>query len=185
MAMPRRIRLWLDAQPRERRRLYGALLAIVLLTLPCYGTGLGLLALAGPTPEAGSPTPQTDRGEATAWSPPTSAPAPGTAVIRESPPPTESPRPSSTPTASLPTETVAPLGSPEFVVITMPPLFPTSTEAPSAPPTEPPPPPTDEPIPTQAPVETPPPQPTDEPPPEPTQEPPTAGPDGEAVALSS
>ena len=41
---------WLDRQPPKRRRLYGFFIAVILLTLPCYASGLVLLALCDASP---------------------------------------------------------------------------------------------------------------------------------------
>lgn len=49
--MPSRLIAWLDAQPKGRRRLYSGLIALSLLTLPCYAAGLALRLLdVGPPP---------------------------------------------------------------------------------------------------------------------------------------
>ena len=87
---------WLDAQPTPRRRLYSVLIALLLLTIPCYMAGIGLLALSGPDddqeivappdqePVSGVSTPQ-----------PTSTSAAPTSL-----PPTETPRAEASATAT-------------------------------------------------------------------------------------
>ncbi|MFN2115791.1 MAG: hypothetical protein ACK2T6_08745 [Anaerolineae bacterium] len=47
---------WLDRQPSSRRRLYSLLIAIILLTLPCYAAGILLLVLSDAEPSPAVPT---------------------------------------------------------------------------------------------------------------------------------
>lgn len=47
---------WLDQQPRTRRRLYSLFIAIILLTLPCYASGVLLLVISDAEPAPAVPT---------------------------------------------------------------------------------------------------------------------------------
>ncbi len=52
-----RLAEFLERQPPVERRIYSFLLAITVLTLPCYLTGFVLLALSGPAAQTTSPMP--------------------------------------------------------------------------------------------------------------------------------
>jgi hypothetical protein len=148
----RRIRAWLDRQPPPRRRLYVALLAISLATLPCYATGLALLAVGT------SPADALDR---VTEEPPSPTPTAGPVLrtrVPEVVPPTQEPTAGPTVDVATPFEPTATATATEIVEDT-PTVEPTETststptvELPSETPTEAP---TDEiPSPTTTPIDT-------------------------------
>jgi hypothetical protein len=53
--MQHRLADWLDRQPPARRRLFSLLIAVILLTLPCYAAGVMLLVISGAEPSAAVP----------------------------------------------------------------------------------------------------------------------------------
>jgi hypothetical protein len=120
--MPHRLSSWLAAQPPQRRRLYSLLVAVILLTVPCYAAGIAMLALA-PAPGAdGSPAAVTTEAPAAASAIPAMPAA--TPVMREilSPPRTDVIRIESV-TPAPPTATEPATGTPEYVVVTEPPTL--------------------------------------------------------------
>lgn len=143
---PARTAAWLGRQPPSRRRLYGALLAVTLLTIPCYVTGFLLLALGSQPAPPQPPTPTATM---------TAQPVPREEITVAPPFATETPRaapiePSDTPTleVSIVTATATPTSdfipsatftdpptatsAPPIILPTLTPLPPsTATEAPT------------------------------------------------------
>lgn len=176
---------WLDAQPEPRRRLYGALIALMLLTVPCYAVGALMLAFTDPVAAPTGPPPASPgaatatgtlepEGVPTLGEPSESTSAAPTAVRRGGegePAPTATalvPEPSATPAPSAtseatPTSAALATASPT-AIIAPPPEQPSETPtAPPASPTAIPVPPTDTPGATEAPTEAPTSAPTDAP----------------------
>ncbi|MBK8541031.1 MAG: hypothetical protein IPL60_13685 [Ardenticatenia bacterium] len=144
--MPTRILAWLEAQPKGRRRLYSALIALTLVTLPCYAGGAALRVLDVRPPAAPVPMPTPDdrptpTASATSRIIPTVAAPPTWTVVWQ--PPEEEPE---TPQATLepgaptpePTATLSASVTPEAPIATAMPTTAATAEPTAAPTAEPP-----------------------------------------------
>lgn len=139
---------WLDSQPPPRRRLYTVLIALCLLTVPCYAAGLGLLAFSGgrDAPPPGLPA---------ATSAPASSESP---EVPESPAPTRGPAAAPTdPPIATPSPTIVERSEPTPdmapIILTAPPLEPAEPSPTEPGPTEPVVTPTDSVLPSPSPTE--------------------------------
>ncbi|RMF01103.1 MAG: hypothetical protein D6768_11355, partial [Chloroflexi bacterium] len=106
---------WFNNQPQQKRAIYGVLIGIILMTIPCYCLGLIALATApqveiiGPAVPGITPTATTPLFVTAT---PSNTPVPATATPTQPKPPTATLEP--TPTQSFPptiTPTFTPLPS--------------------------------------------------------------------------
>lgn len=165
--MPTRFIAWLEAQPIGRRRLYSVLVALTLVTLPCYAGGLALRVLDVRPPAAPErvptqdprPTPTasaTSRIIPTVAAPPTwtavwppeeeGEPEPETATPDPAAPTSEGPTPEASPAEAATATPAAPTAGPTEAPSAEPTAEPATGEPPTEAPTAPGPP-TEEPTP--------------------------------------